>query len=286
MTEKGEACGDGGDGHGKPLPARRIALVQPFYHYQDASSDRWDPATLERHVAAAEAADLVVFPEIYPWWGPDDARRNDVHRSDPEAYDTVAEAQVRLRGLAVRYQRRIIAGGYFRMDGVLRNAMLFASPAQSQVQVACKRLLWLAAEGEKYTAWPVDQAAVFEDADGRVFLPLICADIYGDRTYAPDCQTPAMQRIVARTRELVAIHPGACVIVCSYAHSPFGVVWRHRLQNLAREAKTDVLYTNFAGQDVEGFGSGGTGLIRPDGTEDRLGNVAGVYWYALAAVKG
>ncbi len=270
----------------RPLPARRIALVQPFYHHQDPSSPRWDVAALDAHVAAAAGADLVVFPEVYPWWGPDDARKADASVSPPEAYVTVAEAQASLRTLAVQHGRGIIAGGYFRMDGVLRNAMLFASPAQVQVQVACKRLLWLAVEGKRYTAWPVDQAAVFEDTDGRVFLPLICADVYGDRTYSPDCQTREMQRIVARTRELVAIHPGACVIVCSYAHSPFGKVWRHRLQNLAREAKTDVLYTNFAGRDADGFGDGGTGLIRPDGTEDRLGNVAGVYGYDLAAVPG
>ena len=270
----------------RPLPARRIALVQPFYHHQDASSDHWDEASLDAHVAAAAGADLVVFPEVYPWWGPDDARKAGASVSPPEAYVTVADAQASLRTLAVQHGRRIIAGGYFRMDGVLRNAMLFASPAQAQVQVACKRLLWLAAEGERYTAWPVDQAAVFEDADGRVFLPLICADVYGDRTDPDGTRTPAMQRIVARTRQLVVIHPGACVIVCSYAHSPRGALWRRRLRELARDAQTDVLYTNFAGRDAEGFGDGGTGLIRPDGSEDRLGDVAGVYGYNLAAVPG
>lgn len=49
--------------------------------------------------------------------------------------------------------------------------------------------------------------------------------------------------------------------------------------DLARVAGSDVLFCNFAGDDGCGFGGGGSGVFRPDGTCTRLTNDAAVMIY-------
>ncbi len=258
---------------------RQISLIQPWWHYgRSSGNDRWDVDALEDHVATAERADVVVFPECYPWSTEvTDERTRDIVWL-PEEHWPVAFAQEKLRGIAKRRRRQIIAGGVLRDGEGLYNTLLYAVPNRAEVQVYCKRILWDRLEEENFTAWPIERSVGFE-FDGRVIIPLICADVLGPKGGRVARQKKMRDEVRRSTVALARQHPGAPILVCAYAGAPQFEPWTTRLQELANEANTDVLFCNVAGNDGRGYGGGASGVFIPGKRSRRLGNEPGVFRY-------
>jgi predicted amidohydrolase len=247
----------------KTGPGRTIALIQPLWRPKGrAKSDPWDLDALDQHVADAHGADLVVFPESYPWYTVPDPKDRARLLWDPVEHWPIGFAQEKLHAVARRHGRAIIAGGVLREDGVLRNALLCAIPGRARVQVYYKRILWDRLEEENFAPWPLTESTVFKHGD-RAIIPLICADVFGP-TAATDQRRPGMRDEVQRIAIADAARwPGAPIVVCAYAGDPTGDDWTSRLQALADAADTHVLFCNVAGNDGGGFGGGNSGVFVP-----------------------
>lgn len=254
-----------------------ITLIQPWISFHDKDcleSDRWDPDGMEALLADTEESSLAVFPEGFPWGlGP-------AERTDEELWP-VEFAREKLRAVARRRGTDLIAGGYFREHGVIRNMVLLARHDREEVAGYRKRILWHDRERARVAAANVHEGVVFQTAAGPI-IPLICADVFGATVSEAKSPSPAQRTIVESTSALVRSNPGARVLVCSYAKSPFGDLWTRRLRQLAREVGTDALYCNFAGDDGTGFGGGGSGRISPDGSLDRAEDRRAFYRYSIA----
>lgn len=264
---------------GTTAPRRTIAVIQPYWHNaRPGRSDAWTLEQLEKWVADVAATDVAVVPECYPWC------TETTRANPPEMVWTHEEhwpldfAREKLRAIARRHGRTIIAGGVLREGDRLRNALLYASPAHRDVQVYCKRILWDTFEERHFAEWPLSQSTVFRDGD-RAIIPLICADVFGP-TEATEARRPGMREaVLAAAVDDARRFPGAPILVCAYAGRPTKRGWSDRLQALADAARTNVIFCNFAGNDGSGFGGGGSGVFIPEASPIRLGNDEGVFRY-------
>ncbi len=99
----------------------RIALVQPWYHADNNAyrCDPWSLGSLIDHAMSPEVttAELVVFPELYPW--------------DGTSVCSLGEARGQLQHAADLANRAIIAGGIVEENRELRNVAILARPGEA-----------------------------------------------------------------------------------------------------------------------------------------------------------
>ena len=261
------------------MPLRRIVLVQPYWHNtKPRVSDAWSLEQLETWVTSMAPNDVAVFPECYPWSTEPKSTSSTEMLWEHEEHWPIDFAREKLRAVARRCGRAIVAGGVFREGDRLRNALLYASPNRRDVQVYCKRILWDSFEERHFSEWPLSQSTVFRDGD-RAIIPLICADVFGP-TEATASRRPGMREaVLAAAVDDARRFPGVPILVCAYARSPTKRGWNDRLQALANTARTNVLFCNVAGNDGHGFGGGGSGVFIPDASPIRLRKGKGVFRY-------
>lgn len=233
----------------------KVALVQPLWNKprktkrlnkSPSTNDPWNEEALERHLGRDETkADLVVFPEGYPWSGHDDW--------EPDEYWPLEFVQAKMAAISRRTRRTFIAGGYFREQGVRSNAVMLATPGHREVQVYRKRLLWKPSESEKIiTPGGLEDDVVFHFGSHAV-IPLICADVFGERDDDTMNQEEQSRRqgLLERTAVLAKANGNAPIVVCAYAETAQVSAWEARLEDLikrcsAEGTRQDVLFCNFA----------------------------------------
>ncbi|MEK8046192.1 hypothetical protein [Ideonella margarita] len=234
----------------------KVSLVQ-----LDAGTD-WRHEELADWLAQAPPADLVVFPESYPFW-----------RSAGINHRT---AIARLEAAAQQHpERSFIAGGYVADEGhdstrILRNRSYLVHGGHVvdtyDKQVVFQNEQFCPGQIVKLFAWGAHRC-----------LPLICADA----DTGPEADF--MASLVRRARAAGA-GPGVPIIVSSFGAMLTEPYWTESLHHLANTLNASVLICGIAGTSTTTFiysiedggdgkrhpyGGGGSGLFIPNKSEPK-----------------
>ncbi|MCW0377961.1 hypothetical protein NB697_000807 [Xanthomonas sacchari] len=228
----------------------RIALVQLHAHEVEACANTGVPAArIAQLLSIAEEhnADLVVFPEGYPFFVDSDA-------GTPPSINAAITALQTLPPHSIAF----IVGGYVMEDGHQRNASFLVHEGQVQAPYF-KRVPWL---GE---AFKPGAALLRWSWNEHQVIPLICADVCVPWN-EPDGSAAKM---LGETAALGA-GPSCPVIVTTFGADLRKPYWTEPLRAWARACNAPVLVSAVAGRSTATFkegsrrrhyGGGGSGMF-------------------------
>lgn len=230
----------------------RIALLQLHAHEVEACTSTSVPtARIAQLLSMADKhnADLVVFPEGYPFFVNKDAG------TPPSVTDAVTTLQD-----MPPHSLAFIVGGYVMEDGHQRNASFLVHGGQVQTPYF-KRVPWLDEPFKPGTAllrWNWNEHQV---------IPLICADICVPWN-EPDGRAAQMLGEAAA----LGAGPSCPIIVSTFGADLRTPYWTAPLRAWARACNAPVLVSAVAGQSAATFHEGGK-------RRHYGGGGSGMYWF-------